>query len=78
MPTTRDRIAELTARADAQTEQRLRDAHGRYQRALQELELAQNARTDEIRRALEEGWTQRRIAEIFGVTRGRVSQWVSS
>jgi DNA-binding NarL/FixJ family response regulator len=76
MPTTRERLAELTAQADAELAAELEANESEYDRATQALEAARTARLAGIARAIEEGWSHRRIAKTIGVSRGRISQMV--
>ena len=58
------------------TPEELRDAHHRYLAAFAVYEQAQADRVAAIREALDEGWSHARIAEVLGVSRGRISQFV--
>lgn len=56
------------------TADELRKAEVRYQRAYRRAEEAREARNGLVREALDAGWTHARIAEVTGLTRGRVGQ----
>lgn len=55
-------------------EQRLRDAERRYQRSADRTEELRRERNALVREALAAGWTHARIAELTGLSRGRVNQ----
>jgi CRP-like cAMP-binding protein len=56
------------------TAEELRRAEARYQRAFRRSEQAREERNRLVREALADGWTHARIAEVTGLTRGRVGQ----
>lgn len=56
-------------------EQRLRDAERRYQKAADRAEALRRERNELVREALEAGWTHAKIAELTGLSRGRISQF---
>lgn len=56
------------------TEAELRKAEARYQRAFRRSEEAREARNALVCQALAAGWTHQKIADITGLTRGRVNQ----
>jgi CRP-like cAMP-binding protein len=59
------------------TAEELRKAEARYQRAFRRAEEAREARNAAVRSALDVGWTHARIAEVTGLTRGRIGQIAS-
>jgi hypothetical protein len=56
------------------SQEELRKAEARYQRAFRRSEEARRARNALVRTALDAGWTHAKIAEATGLTRGRVGQ----
>lgn len=56
------------------TEDQLRKAEARYQRAVGRSETARQERNRLVREAVADGWTHSRVAEATGLTRGRVNQ----
>lgn len=56
------------------TTKELRKAEAAYRAASQRAEAKRDVRNAAVREALAEGWTQARIAEATGLTRGRVNQ----
>lgn len=52
----------------------LRKAEARYQRASRRAEEAREARNEAIQGAVAGGLTHARVAEITGLTRGRIGQ----
>jgi DNA-directed RNA polymerase specialized sigma subunit len=56
------------------TPDELHKAEARYQRAFAYSEAAREDRNRLVREALAEGWTHAKIAEVTGLSRGRVSQ----
>jgi hypothetical protein len=57
------------------TADELRKAESRYQRASRRAEELRLERNELVRQALEEGWTHAKIAEVTGLSRGRISQF---
>ena len=45
-----------------------------YRRAAERAETLREARNALVRQALSEGWTHAKIAEVTGLSRGRISQ----
>jgi DNA-directed RNA polymerase specialized sigma24 family protein len=56
------------------TKQELRSAETRYRRASAIAETHRQARNAAVRQALADGWTYAQIAEVTGLTRGRIGQ----
>ena len=56
------------------TSEELQKAEARYLRAFARSEQAREDRNAAVRAALEAGWTHARIANVTGLTRGRVGQ----
>lgn len=57
------------------TAEELRKAEARYQRAFRVAEQRREERNAAVKRALAEGWTHAKIAEVTGLSRGRISQF---
>lgn len=58
------------------TQEELREAEARYQRAFARSETEREARNEALRRAAAEGWSHARIADATGLGRARVGQIV--
>lgn len=56
------------------TARELRRAEATYQAATRRYEQAREARNALVRQALAEGWTHAKIADVTGLSRGRISQ----
>jgi DNA-directed RNA polymerase specialized sigma24 family protein len=56
------------------TETELRKAEARYQRASRRAEQLRLERNAAVLAAVEAGWTHARIAEVTGLSRGRINQ----
>jgi hypothetical protein len=56
------------------TAEELRQAEATYRAAADRAEHAREARNAAVRQALAEGWTHAQIAEVTGLTRGRIGQ----
>jgi hypothetical protein len=56
------------------TEKELAKVEAAYRAAFRRSEALREARNRAVREALAEGWTQERVSQATGLTRGRINQ----